>query len=523
MPARKTRGSGQSSSSLPRLDMDTSGHYIVPTLHELLQINGGYIHTVEHNGEMKEYNFESIDCLSDPRKDATIGTRSDTSTEGMDDDDDDDGDLSEEDEKLKLDLITTDNYEDYLGELDFIYDLLPPVIWTMWSTLFLTNVKWCQGDVTPMMIRDRDWLPRFDIARYQYQVAHKILGITHPNLMAAAIDLGISIDWNHVRNRFYQDMHGTTNDGTIYTKMRGMLKNGVTKKKKTPSRYYEDDGDLILEDEDGGVVDVTGNNESESDDTSDDNNRRDDQTDEKESLDGNIVTRSSDRLNNKRQRTDASGSGGITPRREVTPPSSDNGLSHTIDALNRRTISCNADATREYSEVNELLTSIADASRSLQAITSGMVTTVTGNKADVEALVGLRQGLHERLTHAIGEMQRSYDVLYSSYIDLNRTVDSLAYWDYFNQGARSEEQVANAVRSIIESTHPHLSIVNPGLGRPLKIVPETLNEMAEGLQLYSRNDVHNRYTVRCARCFLHKTFTRTYTHTQTSCRCQPYG
>ena len=201
-PAKKTSSSRSSGSRLPRLSTDSSGCFIVPHLDALRQSDDSYLHTVEHNGESIQYGFGATGELYDPMDDlCALASRSGNEEDDTDDDNDDDLEDDEEKEIKILSLINSGNYSDFLAELDNIYDIMPPVLWMMWSTFFITNVRNSGEVVTPMNIRDRDWLPRFNIAHYQYQVANKILGITHPNLMAAAVGFGTNLG---LQNHMYK-------------------------------------------------------------------------------------------------------------------------------------------------------------------------------------------------------------------------------------------------------------------------------------------------------------------------------
>ena len=116
--------------------------------------------------------------------------------------------------------------------------------------------------------------------------------------MAVAVGFGTKLEWQDVRNRFYQDMLGKTNDGTIFDKMRGMCQNAVLKKRRG-SRFQPNDGDLILEDNNltGDEDDVTVLSGIDNNNVDDDHkDRNNDQTDREQVGDDNAANR-------KRQRT----------------------------------------------------------------------------------------------------------------------------------------------------------------------------------------------------------------------------
>ena len=164
-PKASTPGSPKASSKTkiqrPKLPIDRKGVPIL--LIPITRGDGHLVHTI--NGE--KFTFAEIERLYTPWE--------------VYNNDDPDEPLNDPD---YLNKITIDNYKEYSQQLDLIYAIVPPVVWSLWSVSMLTGVS-TEDKQAFITKRDHAWSERYAVAEAQYKVANRIIEFSHPNLCDA--------------------------------------------------------------------------------------------------------------------------------------------------------------------------------------------------------------------------------------------------------------------------------------------------------------------------------------------------
>ena len=168
-------------------------------------------------------------------------------------------------------------------------------------------------------------------------------------------------------------------------------------------------------------------------------------------------------------------------------------LNDSIDILKESATIDKVIVSSRSTSLAEIIDAITDAYKVMKELAATMEKTVAGNNSEVADLVDLRASLHKIMIDSLDEIQRHHNIVYTSYLDLRRLVDSLAYWSV--QSSIDSNDHSNLVRAMIENTHPDLTFSMPRSGNgQLKIFTEDMSEIAARLSFFTESEAKDRYT-----------------------------